>query len=84
MFYEKLFFTVSLSLVNYLTVEKGFKIVKVKRDMKSSYIIYFYFEQTPELLDAVEEFNEKKLYTPNDVITERLANIENGVWRGTK
>ena len=75
MFYEKLFYTVSLSLVNYLTVDIGFRIVKVKRDMKNSYVVFFYFEETPELMKAVQEFNDKKLYSPTDVVSERLAGI---------
>lgn len=84
MFYEKLFYTVSLSLVNYLTVERGFPIAKIKRDMKSSYIIYFYFEETDKLLEAVDEFNRTRRFTPEEIINERLYQIQDGIWKGEK
>ena len=83
-FYERLFYTVSLSLVNFLTVEKGFRIAKVKRDQKSSFIVFFYFEETPELLEAVEEFNRTHKPTQQEFIDERLNHLQDGLWVGEK
>ena len=67
--------------MNFLTVEKGFRIVKVKRDMRNSFVVFFYFEDTPELKDAIGEFEQKN---GTDDITERLRMISNGVWVGEK
>lgn len=80
-FYERIYYTVSLALVNYLTTVKGFKIVKVKRDMRNSFVIFFYFEDTPSLREAIAEFEQKN--GSNDV-AERLKMISDGVWVGEK
>lgn len=80
MFYEKLYATINLKLVNFLTVKKGFPIAKVKRDNRSSYIIYFYFEETEDLLKAVQEFNDQFKPEPDDELLNRLNGIVHGVW----
>ena len=84
MFYEKLYSTINLKLVNFLTVKKGFPIAKVKRDNRSSYIIYFYFEEKPELLEAVKEFQDQFKPEPDDELLNRLNGIINGVWTGER
>ena len=75
---QELFYTVSLRLVNYLTCEKGFKIMKVKRDMRNSFVVYFYFLKSDELLQAVKEFKD---VVPEDIVIERLAQATSGTWR---
>lgn len=82
MFYDKLYSTINLKLVNFLTVKKGFPIAKVKRDNRSSYIVYFYFEEKPELLEAVKEFQDQFKPEPDDELLNRLNGIINGVWTG--
>lgn len=79
---DELFHTISLRLVNFLTCEKGIRIVKVKRDFKNSYVVYFYFQKTDELMQAVEEFKSTfKTLPPEEYILERLSEATNGVWR---
>lgn len=78
---EELFHTISLRLVNFLTCEKGMKIVKVKRDFKNSYIVYFYFQKTDELMQAVEEFKANFKTLPEEFLLEKLAEATSGVWR---
>lgn len=82
MYYEKLFFTVNLNLVNYLTIECGFRIVKVKRDLKTnSGIVFFYFEESASLLEAVDKYKSEHPVSPAEEALARLGSIENGVWR---
>ena len=57
-FYERLFYTVSLSLVNFLTVEKGFRIAKVKRDQKSSFIVFFTSRRHPNCWRLLKSLTE--------------------------
>ena len=77
---EDLYYTISLSLVNFLTCEKKFRIVKVKRDFKNSYVVYFYFLKTDALMEAVEEFKKTYRAMPEEFLLERLKEATDGVW----
>lgn len=79
MFYDKLFFTINLNLVNYLTCQKKHRIVKVRRDYRpESIVVYFYFEATQELLDDVDEY--KSQYPGNNEYISKMAIREEGVF----
>lgn len=77
---EDLYYTISLSLVNFLTTEKKFRIVKVKRDFKNSYVVYFYFVKTDKLMEAIEEFKKNYRALPEEYLLERLKEATDGVW----
>lgn len=78
---DELFYTISLRLVNYLTCEKHIPIVKVKRDFKNSYVVYFYFKKTEEVMRAVEEFRSTFKTVPEEYILEKLSECTKGIWR---
>ena len=72
MFYDKLYYTKSLEIMNYL-IANGHRCVKVKRDMTNNVSIYFYFAWNEELETLVEEY-KKKLFA------DRIKALEEGVW----
>ena len=73
MFYEKLYYTKSLYLVNFL-VKHGHDIVKVKRDMNSEVTVFFYFEDSDELQGLVKEYTETTL-------KQRIEEMQKGLWK---
>ena len=81
MFYDKLFFTVNLSLVNFLTCQRHHKIVKVKRDYRpDSVVVYFYFHATEELIADVNEYKSQDL--PENKYLNTQAIKTEGVFSG--
>ena len=55
---EELFRVYTIKMARYLTL-KGFKYVKTVQDIKKPQFLNWYFEKTPELLAAVDEFTQK-------------------------
>lgn len=80
MFYTKLFYTANLKLINYLTIEKKFPIIKLKRDGNSDFKIFVYFEDTEALQQAVAEY---KAVLEDDIKQQyinRMERLQNGLW----
>ena len=73
MFYDKLYYTKNLMLMNYL-IQNGHKCVKVKRDSSSDVAVFFYFNYTEDIDELVTKFKDQ-------MIAERLHNIESGLWQ---
>lgn len=80
MFYTKLFYTANLKLINYLTIEKHFPIIKLKRDGNSDFKVFVYFEDTEALQQAVAEY---KAVLEDDIKQQyinRMERLQNGLW----
>ena len=55
---EQLFRVYTIKMARYLTL-KGFKFVKTTQDLKKPNYLNWYFELTPELQAAIDEYTNK-------------------------